>query len=89
MKSASLRCKNCFCGVNGKPGLPGCFYMEDDYEKTLTQKQIADYEQLYCDRNNGRLLIQDGPRFICEANNYAPEAIDRQFLEVLAKMGRQ
>ena len=28
-----LRCKNCSCGVNGKPGLPGCFYMEDDYEK--------------------------------------------------------
>ena len=55
-------------------------------KKTLTQKQIADYEQLCRDRNNGRLLTSDGLRFICEANNYNPEAIGRHFLEVLAKM---
>lgn len=55
-------------------------------KKTLTQKQIADYEQLLRDRNNGRLLTSDGPRFICEANNYDPEAIGRHFLEALAKI---
>lgn len=33
-------------------------------KKTLTQKQIADYEQLCRDRNNGRLLTPDGLRFI-------------------------
>ena len=55
-------------------------------KKTLTQKQIADYEQLCRDRNNGRLLTPDGLRFICEANNYDPEAIGQHFLEVLANM---
>ena len=55
-------------------------------KKTLTQKQIADYEQLCRDRNNGRLLTPDGLRFICEANNYEPEAIGRHFLEVLGRM---
>ncbi|MBE6945575.1 MAG: cytochrome C [Ruminococcaceae bacterium] len=54
-------------------------------KKTLTQKQIADYEQLCRDRNNGRLLTPDGLRFICEANNYDPEAIGLHFLEMLAK----
>lgn len=44
-------------------------------KKTLTQKQITDYEQLCYERNNGRLLTPDGLRFIFEANNYAPEAI--------------
>lgn len=58
-------------------------------KKPLTQKQIADYEQLCYDRNNGRILTPDVLRFICEANNYDPEAIGRHFLEVLAKMGQQ
>lgn len=71
------------------PGLPGCFHLEDDYEKDTYSKQIADYEQLCRDRNNGRLLTPDGLRFICEANNYDPEAIGRHFLEVLAKMGQR
>ena len=58
-------------------------------KKTLTQKQIADYEQLFHDRNNGRLLTPDGLRFICEANNYDAEAIGRHFLEVLVKLGQR
>jgi len=53
---------------------------------TITKKQLEDYEQLCRDRNNGRLLTPDGLRFICEANNYDPEAIGRHLLEVLAKM---
>lgn len=57
-------------------------------KKTLTQKQIADYEQLCRDRNNGRLLTPDGMRFICEANNHDPEAIGRHFLEVLATVSQ-
>ena len=58
-------------------------------KKALTQKQIADYEQLCHDRNNGRLLTTDGLRFICEANDYDPEAIGRHFLEVLAAVSQQ
>lgn len=53
-------------------------------KKKLTQKQIADYEQLCRDRDSGRLLTPDGLRFICEACNYEPEAIGKHFLEVLA-----
>lgn len=55
-------------------------------KKTLPQKQIADYEQLSCNRNNGRLMTPDGLRFICEANSYAPEAMGRHFLELPAKV---
>lgn len=55
-------------------------------KKTLTQNQIADYEQLYRNRNNGRLLTPDGLRFICEANNYDPEIIGQHFIEVLGQM---
>ena len=53
-------------------------------KKKLTQKQIADYEQLCRDRDSGRLLTPDGLRFICEACNYEPEAIGKHLLEVLA-----
>lgn len=55
-------------------------------KKTLTQKQIADYEQLCRDRDSGRLLTPDGLRFICAAYNYDPEAIGQHFLEQLADM---
>ena len=58
-------------------------------KKTLIQKQIADYEQLCCDRNNGWLLTPDGMRFIFEANNNDLEVISRHFLEVLAKIGQR
>lgn len=55
----------------------------------MTKKQIEDYEQLCRDRNNGRLLTPDGLRFICEANNYDPEAIGRHFLETLARINSE
>ena len=55
-------------------------------KKSLTQKQIADYEQLCKDRNAGRLLTPDGLRVICEANNYDAEAIGKHFLEVLPRI---
>lgn len=58
-------------------------------KKALTQKQITDYEQLCHDRNNGRLLTPDGLRFICEANNYDPEAVGKHLLEALAKLGQR
>ncbi len=55
----------------------------------MTKKQIEDYEQLCRDRNSGRLLTPDGLRFICEANNYDPEAIGRHFLETLARINSE
>ena len=65
---------------------PAIFIWRTIMKKALTQKQIADYEQLCRDRNNGRLLTPDGLRFICEANNYDAESIGRHFLEVLGRM---
>lgn len=52
----------------------------------MTKKQIEDYEQLCRDRNNSHLLTPDRLRFICEANNYDPEAIGHHFLKTLARI---
>ena len=52
--------------------------------KKLSKKQIAEYEQLFRDRDNGRLLTPDGLRFICDACDNDPEKIGKHFLEVLA-----
>lgn len=51
----------------------------------MTKKHIEDYKQLWYDRNNGRLLTTDGVRFICEANQFDPEAIGKHILETYAK----
>lgn len=52
----------------------------------LTKKQLADYEQLCHDRNNGRILMPDGLRLICEAYHYDAEKIGQHFLELLPKI---
>lgn len=54
--------------------------------RSLTQAQIADYDQLCHDRTYGRILTPDGLRFICEANNYEAEAIGKHFLEALNRI---
>jgi hypothetical protein len=52
----------------------------------FTKKQLADFEQLCRDRNNGRILMRDGLRQICAACNYDAEAIGKQMLETLVKI---
>ena len=47
---------------------------------TIAKKQLAEYEQLRRDRDNGRLLTPDGLRFICEANKLDPEVIGKHIL---------
>ena len=54
-------------------------------KKTLTKKQIEDYEQLCHDRNRGRILTPAGLSLICEAYNYDAEAIGKHFLEILGR----
>ncbi|MCD7740809.1 MAG: cytochrome C [Ruminococcus sp.] len=54
-------------------------------KKTMTAKQIADYEQLCMDHANGRILTSDGLRLVCESNNLDPEAIGKHVLEVYTK----
>lgn len=54
-------------------------------KSTITKKQLEDYEQLGCDRNNDRLLPPDGLRFICEAYHYDAEKIGQHFLEELPR----
>lgn len=41
-------------------------------KKTLTQKQIDDYKQLCCDRNNGRLLAPQ-----CQRSGLIPASSDK------------
>lgn len=53
---------------------------------TITKQQIADYDKLCHERNNGRLFTSDGIRFICESYNYDPEKIGQHFLELLPKI---
>ena len=67
----------------------GAFFMGGISMPTITKKQLEEYEQLRCDRDNGRLLTPDGLRFICEANNLDPEAIGKHILEVYGKFKAQ
>ena len=53
---------------------------------TITKKQLADYEQLCKDRNNGRILTPGGLWFICQACNYDPEEIGKTMLENPARI---
>lgn len=60
--------------------------LEDHKLPTVTKKQLAEYEQLKRDKNNGRILTPDGLRFICQAYNYDPEEIGKTMLENLARI---
>lgn len=51
----------------------------------ITKTQFDDYNKLCKDRIYGRILTPDGLRLICEANNYDPESIGKQFLETYIK----
>lgn len=53
---------------------------------TITKKELEEYRQMCYDKNNGRILIPDGLRLICDGLNRDPEAIGKHFLEVLAKL---
>lgn len=53
---------------------------------TITKKELEDYQQLCRDRNNGKILIPDGLRLICEAYKNDPEAIGNHMLVTLIRM---
>ena len=53
---------------------------------TITKKELEDYQQLCRDRNNGKILIPDGLRLICEAYKNFPEAIGNHMLVTLIRM---
>ena len=48
----------------------------------IMKKQLDEYEYLYRDRNNSRLLTSDGLRFICEAYLFDAEKIGQHLLEL-------
>ena len=52
---------------------------------TITKKELEEYKQLCYDKNNGRILMLDSLRFICEAYHYDDEKIGQHFLEVLSR----
>ena len=47
----------------------------------------GEFEQLYLDRNNSRLLPPDGLHFIGEAYHFDTETIGQLFLKKLLKTG--
>ena len=51
----------------------------------LSKKQIEEYKALCSVCDHGRLLTQNGLRFICGANNNDPEAIGKHFLKASAQ----
>lgn len=53
---------------------------------TITKKQLEDYQRLCSDRNNGRILTQDGLRLICDSYENDPEAIGKHILETLTRI---
>lgn len=55
-------------------------------KKTLTKKQIEDYERMCRDRARGRILTAEGLSFICEMYHYDAEGIGKHFLELLPVM---
>lgn len=52
-------------------------------KKTLTKKQIAEYEQYCYDRDHGRLMTTEALRLLCAANDYDPESIGKHLLGLL------
>ena len=54
--------------------------------KQIKNSEYEEYKKYLRDKNNGRILIPDGLRLICQANDYDAEKIGQHFLEVLPKI---
>ena len=51
--------------------------------KQITNKEYKEWLKYKADKENGKILLPDTVRFICEANDYDAEKIGQLFLEVL------
>lgn len=57
--------------------------------KQITNSEYEEFQKYLRDKNNGRILMPDGLRFICQANDYDQEKIGRHMLEVMARQQSQ
>lgn len=65
---------------------PTVFIFRRIWDAHNNKKEMGDYQRLCKNRNNGRILTQDGFRLICEAFNNNPEAVGKCILETLAQI---
>ncbi|MBQ6677108.1 MAG: hypothetical protein IJM71_03570 [Clostridia bacterium] len=54
--------------------------------KQITNKEYEEWQKYKAEKANGRILLPDTVRFICEANGYDAEKIGQHFLEILPKI---
>ena len=54
--------------------------------KQIKNSEYEEFQKYLHNKNNGRILIPDGLRLICQANDYDAEKIGQHFLEVLPKI---
>ena len=51
--------------------------------KAITNKEYEEWKKFKHDQANGKILLPDTIRFICQAYDYDPEKIGKHFLELL------
>ncbi|MDD6547376.1 cytochrome C [Blautia massiliensis (ex Durand et al. 2017)] len=52
---------------------------------SISNKQYEEYQQYLYDKDHSRIITPDFIRFLCQANNFEPEAIGKQILEYYGK----
>ncbi len=53
--------------------------------KQIKNSEYEEFQKYLHDKNNGRILMPDGLRFICQANDYDSEKSGRHMLEVMTR----
>ena len=57
--------------------------------KQITNKEYEEWQKYKAEKAEGRVILPDTVRFICEANEMDPEKIGIHMLEILAKLQNQ
>lgn len=57
--------------------------------KTITNKEYQEFQKYKDDKLHGRLITSDFLRMICKANEYNPEKIGYEILNILVKIQHQ
>lgn len=57
--------------------------------KQITDKEYQEWQKYKKDKLHGRLITSDFIRMICEANEYNPEKIGTEILNMLVKIQHQ
>ena len=52
---------------------------------SISNKQYEEYQQYLYDKDHSRIITPDFIRFLCQANNFDPEAIGKQILVLFGK----